>query len=133
MTFCPRDNSSLYTQKIYGVECKKCPRCKGMWLPFKSVKALYENHYLKAPSNYYGDYKLSFEYKSWKSDIDCPKDNNSLTTYKFQDVEIDICSECKGLWLDKGEFEILDLKGVGLIDSFMFALGRFLIEIIGYG
>ena len=37
----------------------------------------------------------------------CPKDGSDLTERVFHNVKIDECSECKGVWLDQGELEIL--------------------------
>ena len=37
----------------------------------------------------------------------CPKCGESLETTVLRDVEIDVCTGCKGVWLDAGEFETL--------------------------
>lgn len=35
----------------------------------------------------------------------CPKCGEHLTTVKHLDVNVDECSTCRGVWLDKGELE----------------------------
>jgi Zn-finger nucleic acid-binding protein len=40
----------------------------------------------------------------------CPKCGTNLAEINYQNVMIDTCSECKGIWLDQGE---LDLIGRG--------------------
>ena len=37
----------------------------------------------------------------------CPKDGTDLREYEFHHVKLDRCPECKGVWLDPGELEIL--------------------------
>jgi len=37
----------------------------------------------------------------------CPKDGSDLKERVFHNVKIDECAECKGVWLDQGELEIL--------------------------
>jgi hypothetical protein len=42
----------------------------------------------------------------------CPKCDVALIILRFQDVEVDLCESCRGLWLDAGELESL-LAGAG--------------------
>ena len=35
----------------------------------------------------------------------CPKCGETLDLRKVDDVEVDVCGACGGLWLDKGELE----------------------------
>ena len=37
----------------------------------------------------------------------CPKDGADLVEREFHKVKIDVCSECKGIWLDPGELELI--------------------------
>ena len=39
--------------------------------------------------------------------MDCPVCENAMITLELQQVEIDFCSECSGIWLDAGELEML--------------------------
>lgn len=53
--------------------------------------------------------------------MDCPVCNNAMITLELQDVEIDYCTDCGGIWLDAGELEILlgePDKAAKLINSF---------------
>ena len=44
----------------------------------------------------------------------CPKCGADLDEIHYQNVMIDRCSECKGVWLDSGELDIL-VMGKGLV------------------
>ena len=39
--------------------------------------------------------------------MNCLSCNASLVTAELRDVEVDYCSQCGGIWLDKGELECL--------------------------
>ncbi len=40
----------------------------------------------------------------------CPKDGADLQEREFHHVKIDVCTQCKGVWLDPGELEILAMQ-----------------------
>jgi hypothetical protein len=42
--------------------------------------------------------------------IHCPKCDGMLLEVTFEDVQIDRCNKCNGVWLDSGELELLTLK-----------------------
>jgi len=53
--------------------------------------------------------------------MDCPDCKNAMITLELEDVEIDYCTNCGGIWLDAGELELLlnePDKAKGLLDSF---------------
>lgn len=39
--------------------------------------------------------------------INCPKCDGRLVEIKYEDVQIDRCDRCNGVWLDSGELERL--------------------------
>lgn len=45
------------------------------------------------------------------SSIKCPRCDGSLKEIKLEDVLIDMCDKCAGVWLDSGELEQLTKKG----------------------
>ena len=42
-----------------------------------------------------------------KSSMQCPRCDGSLKESKFEEVLIDTCDKCGGIWLDSGELEQL--------------------------
>ncbi len=53
--------------------------------------------------------------------MDCPACKNAMITLELEDVEIDYCTDCGGIWLDAGELELLVGKAQEakqLLDSF---------------
>ena len=47
------------------------------------------------------------------SSMKCPRCDGSLTESKFEEVMIDTCDKCGGVWLDSGELEQLTKKDQG--------------------
>ena len=45
--------------------------------------------------------------ESWVLNMDCPVCKNAMITLELQEVEIDHCIDCGGIWLDAGELEML--------------------------
>ncbi|MDH4240048.1 MAG: zf-TFIIB domain-containing protein [Phycisphaerae bacterium] len=45
--------------------------------------------------------------ESWVFNMDCPVCKNAMITLELQEVEIDHCIDCGGIWLDAGELEML--------------------------
>lgn len=37
----------------------------------------------------------------------CPKDGHDLVAREFEDVQVDVCTHCGGIWLDPGELDQL--------------------------
>jgi predicted Zn-ribbon and HTH transcriptional regulator len=57
----------------------------------------------------------------------CPKCGADLKEETHGHVKIDVCPECKGMWLDAGEMEIMKHQqkgGAGIMGSFMDLLSR---------
>ena len=53
--------------------------------------------------------------------MDCPVCKNAMITLELEDVEIDHCTDCGGIWLDAGELELLMGEPAGareLLSSF---------------
>lgn len=49
----------------------------------------------------------------------CPKCGADLEEIEFKDINIDLCTECKGLWLDQGELRSILAKESRLVKSLL--------------
>ena len=55
----------------------------------------------------------------------CPKCSNAMEVVRYQDIEIDRCTHCKGIWFDMLEHEDLKkISGSESIDSGSAELGK---------
>ena len=58
--------------------------------------------------------KVSEEAKAaGTSSMQCPRCDGTLAESKFEEVLIDTCDKCGGVWLDSGELEQLTKKDTG--------------------
>ena len=39
--------------------------------------------------------------------MDCPVCRSAMIVLEIEEVEIDYCTDCAGIWLDAGELEVL--------------------------
>jgi uncharacterized protein len=47
------------------------------------------------------------------SSMKCPRCDGSLSESRFEEVTVDTCDKCGGVWLDSGEFEQVTKKDKG--------------------
>jgi len=101
-------------QKIYldravisGVEVDFCPNCLGLW---------FEEEELRLAKDYKDRNLRWLDFDLWKEKVKfkispskklCPKDRLPIyeTEYGDSGIKVDVCNICKGVWLDRGEFQ----------------------------
>lgn len=44
------------------------------------------------------------------SDLDCPKCDGKLVETDYENIKIDVCGKCSGVWLDAGELAQIAAK-----------------------
>ncbi len=77
-----------------------CPKCKGIWLDKGELGKLLKD---KELTNYLTKHIGT---KS-RSPMICPRCGNIMDIEKAEEIEVDVCLTCKGVWLDEGELEKL--------------------------
>ena len=81
----------------------KCPKCEGIWLDKGELGKLLKD---KKLTNYLTKHIGT---KS-RSPMICPKCGNTMDIEKADDIEVDVCLTCNGVWLDAGELDKLKDK-----------------------
>ncbi len=101
---CPRCNTSMETREDDGIRSSVCPQCNGTWIGGHALARLFERdrdapHIEEALEAMLGvDYHSSRRY--------CPQCRSRLLkAVMIDDVELDYCVSCKGLYFDQGELE----------------------------
>ena len=104
---CPKCEQQLKQVKIAGVKVDHCENCGGLWFDKDELKLTRDSR----------DKDLSWlEVDLWndKNKIavsdqsgNCPKCNKSLFKVKYgdSDIMVDVCLDCRGVWLDKKELD----------------------------
>ncbi len=52
----------------------------------------------------------------------CPKCGGDLRETEFQHLKVDVCGDCKGMWFDAGEIDMLARVNQSAIGGFVSAL-----------
>ncbi len=80
-----------------------CPSCNGIWLDKDELGKILEN---KKLSNY-----LTKQIGTkTESSLVCPRCGNLMDHEHAEEVVVDVCLNCAGIWLDPGE--LADLQGI---------------------
>lgn len=106
---CPLDQLDLILQDKPVAGVFRCGTCSGLWLPTLLVAEQLKmpEHGLILPA---GDMGV-------KLGVNCPEDESTLVKYVYQGVELDICSTCRGVWLDRGELDYIQSKLMGTVPN----------------
>ena len=96
---CPRCKVPLKTEDYRGIEVDRCPQCQGMWLDYGELDQL-EDEVFKDD-----ELKGTLVYGAFKSELACPKCGRPMTGFRYRanNLELDMCDEGHGTWLDAGE------------------------------
>jgi Zn-finger nucleic acid-binding protein len=80
-----------------------CPKCEGLWLDAGELKKLVHDRKLS-------DYLTKDIGTQSKSKLVCPRCGGLMDLEFADDVEVDVCLNCSGVWLDSGELQALKDK-----------------------
>ena len=97
---CPRDHAELIVEHEHGIEVDRCPECNGRWLDHHELDQLEAT----VPST--EEQRLAtIEYAARESSLPCPRCAKPMRAFNYRayDLELDVCEEQHGFWLDAGE------------------------------
>ncbi len=84
-----------------------CPECHGIWLDRGELRQLIGDRKL-------ADYLTKDIGTKTESPLVCPRCGGLMDYEHAEDVEVDVCLDCRGVWLDAGELaELQDLADEG--------------------
>jgi Zn-finger nucleic acid-binding protein len=101
---CPRDWTPLQRERreahLRSVEVDVCPTCQGLFLDKREILSLTGSGDLN---------KLLTRYLGLDSDsqLVCPNCGGLMDGEDAGNVRVDVCLDCKGVWLDSSELERL--------------------------
>jgi len=96
---CPRCKIELKVEDYRGIEVDRCPQCQGMWLDYGELDQLED---LALDQD---EIKGTIVYSPYKGDLPCPKCEKPMQrfSYRAYDLQLDLCEQGHGTWLDAGE------------------------------
>ena len=102
---CPRCRGRHLHPVVYSdVEIDLCPACNGLWLDHGEEASLAQAGL--GGDRWVRDLAGELGKRVGDTEMRCPACGELLATYlfpQFQDLEVDLCELCGGLWLDQGE------------------------------
>lgn len=97
---CPKCKAEIHEMKFEGVEVDFCSSCRGIWFDEDEMAFTLE---LPVDMPRIEEVKKTAK----KTVFDCPRCGEKLEEMKFiqsNDLLVDRCPGCGGIWLDRGEF-----------------------------
>src|SRR5689334_10500848 len=101
---CPRDHQQLTNRLCEDFPVHKSLACCGVWVQKDVIIELARaENFNSLVEPFQGD---EFELSSLPQGmLACPADGTSMHIRSVRGVEMDICPFCRGIWLDRGEFD----------------------------
>ncbi len=107
---CPKcENVELFEKQFEGTPVEVCDECGGIWLNKGELN--------KIAHPISGDIEFCSHETSGKkspSGLECPVCKGvqlvRANFIEFSDIMLDVCLECHGIWLDKGELEAINTE-----------------------
>ena len=106
MKECFSCHKGLERALLYNMEVDYCPQCGGIWFDegeLRLAKDIKDENLKWLDVDLWNDEK---KFKVSKGKKICPVDRLPLYEVEYGDsgIKVDVCNICKGIWLDKGEF-----------------------------
>jgi Zn-finger nucleic acid-binding protein len=112
---CPKDQAELLVERHREIEVDRCPTCKGGWLDTDELSQL------EATVESTEEQRTGMiEYANRASALSCPKCGGPMSAFNYRayNLELDVCDQRHGFWLDEGEAirvrEIIEERVEGL-------------------
>lgn len=102
--YCPIDHTAFVPHAVDGASSHRCPTCEGIFLPGDFYHEIRARAALQAHQK---TDSLAGKVTQQPRQLNCPNDANLMMSFMFKGVEVDVCSKCYGVWLDRGEMEIV--------------------------
>jgi uncharacterized protein len=97
---CPRDQVELVVERHREIEVDRCPQCHGGWLDESELSQL------EATVKSTDEQRTGMiEYANRVSDLACPRCGGKMSAFNYRayNLELDVCDQRHGFWLDEGE------------------------------
>jgi len=111
---CPKCNGQMEPVAMENVTVERCAGCQGIWVDAGEVAALREIRGSEAIDT--GDARSGKKMNAINN-INCPrcqKPMKQMVDVDQHHIQFEACTECKGIYLDAGEFK--DLKSFTIAD-----------------
>ncbi|MDD5750423.1 MAG: zf-TFIIB domain-containing protein [Candidatus Pacebacteria bacterium] len=105
---CPNCENEKLKQAVFNnIGADYCPRCLGLWFEedeLRAAKDEKDKDFNWLDIDLWSD-KTKFQLGAGRRA--CPEDSVPLYEVRYgdSDIRVDVCGQCRGVWLDRGEFK----------------------------
>ena len=117
---CPGCDITLTEKSIEGVKVEECSQCKAVWFEDGQLR---EAKDIAEPDTNWMDFDIFKHedlFKPEPRNLPCPKCSQNMVAIDYDNtgVIINCCPQCRGTWLEKGEFkQIIDALNTELANK----------------
>ena len=106
---CPKCDIELKKKSIQGIEVDECDRCEGIWFDKDELRQVKDHTDPDLNWMDFDIWKHPEKFKPHAHKYTCPNCGKQMETLNYDEthVEIDYCTACQGIWLDKNELQNL--------------------------
>ena len=101
---CPKDQHELKDRALGETSIYKCPDCFGIWASKQAIVSLATTKQIHSLLELIESEDLPIMSLP-HGNIRCPVDDTLMHLDVIHNIEIDLCTTCRGVWLDRGEFD----------------------------
>ena len=97
----------MNTEDFRGIKIEECPKCGGRWFDRTELQKLVEKTDEDLRWIDFDAFEEKEKFQAKSEGKGCPKCGKAMDsmTYRDSKVVIDLCNKCRGVWLDRDEFE----------------------------
>lgn len=104
MLLCPTCNVQMRSRNMSSFQVDECPLCDGLWFddqePEKMVCTAASPQFFFEPIAFDDSRK-----KVPEGQRRCPRCEVVMDVFEVRDLPVDVCMNCRGLWLDRRELQ----------------------------
>jgi len=107
MKLCPVCQIEMQATAVDTASVDECPQCKGLWFEDQELRLAKDHHDKDLVWMDFTFWKHPERFKTESRHLKCPSGHGELVAVQYgsTEVSVDLCQTCRGVWLDKGEFQ----------------------------
>lgn len=93
---CPHDGQPMAKESVASVVIDRCNACQGTWFDAKELRRVANDKELETLATRLPHVRVVSPFR-------CPRCGGECVEGHVDEVEVDTCTLCAGVWLDRGE------------------------------
>ena len=104
---CPKCEIELHKKTIQEIEVDECQKCEGIWFEKDELRQIKDKTDSDLNWMDFEIWKHPEKFKPVSDKNDCPNCTHKMNVldYDNTNIEIEYCTECQGIWLDKDKLQ----------------------------